>query len=325
MPGFLNKARNFLTRRVFKMKKENSPRSTERTPRRGSVLAQQTKKSERHVNNSEVKPSSKTPSVKRAKQNKRQPNLNASFWLTNNNTNYSKQATVNEETLQNALNEYENYLANPSAESMRRELASIEALKRARAITKKNNENEIKALREGKGTSLHLINNTPKSNTMKTILNRLPRSKTRSKALLKRLRKNNRTPAEAAQTVKLAANNQSGENDLAEFFGAPQTKEVAKRKYNNTLGEIDFGWGYGLKEKQENTLRKSAKAQKRQNKLRKLAEELQKRPQTLYTQDPFTSEFNFFYNPRQVAPKDPFAFINNELKAINKPYSAHND
>ena len=38
MPGFLNKARNFLTRRVFKMKKENSPRSTERTPRRGSVL-----------------------------------------------------------------------------------------------------------------------------------------------------------------------------------------------------------------------------------------------------------------------------------------------
>lgn len=38
MPGFLNKARNFLTRRVFKMKKENSPRSTERTLRRGSVL-----------------------------------------------------------------------------------------------------------------------------------------------------------------------------------------------------------------------------------------------------------------------------------------------
>ena len=284
MSGFLKKARNFLTRRVFNVKNQEV---TERKPRRGSVLHivkehnNQTKRNKAVHKRRANELRAEVEAVKQGKATSLAPVPKAKKNKTMNNILKNLSApTTKSRALKNRLTRRRDNVKafewNPNPfdiyEPVKYETAAavaVEAAEAAEAASATAQQAAVVATRNNRAAvPTNSFNNWNTWNATNTKANE--------------------------------------ENDLAEFFGAPQTKggpqtkAVAKGKYNNTLGEIDFGWGHGLKEKQENTLRKFVEAQARQNKLRKLAEELQKRPQTLNTQA-----------PRQVAAKDPFTFINN--------------
>jgi hypothetical protein len=239
MPKIFNRVKN-LTRRVFGLK------NTKVHP-------------ERHVNNSAVKVSSKTPSAKKTAKKNKQPNVNGAYFNPNTWNTFDTIDTKVKEMARIAKQELNERRANPSAESMRRELASIKALKKARAITRKNNENEIKALREGKATSLAAVPNGIKYRTMNNILRNLgPAVTAKSKALQNRLtrkRKNVKTfewnpfniyqpvkpePAAAAAVAVQAAEAAEAASATAQQAAVVATQGAPKGRYNKNLASINF-------------------------------------------------------------------------------------
>jgi hypothetical protein len=239
MPKIFNRVKN-LTRRVFGLK------NTKVHP-------------ERHVNNSAVKVSSKTPSVKKTAKKNKQPNVNGAYFNPNTWNTFDTMDTKVKEMARIAKQELNERRANPSAESMRRELASIKALKKARAITRKNNENEIKALREGKATSLAAVPNGIKYRTMNNILRNLgPAVTAKSKALQNRLtrkRKNVKTfelnpfniyqpvkpePAAAAAVAVQAAEAAEAASATAQQAAVVATQGTPEGRYYRNLANINF-------------------------------------------------------------------------------------
>ena len=212
---------------------------------------------ERHVNNSAVKVSSKTPSANKTAKKKKQPNVNGAYFNPNTWNTFNTMDTKVKEMARIAKQELNERRTNPSAESMRRELASIKALKKARDITRNNNENEIKALREGKATSLAAVPNGIKYRTMNNILRNLgPAVTAKSKALQNRLtrkRKNVETyewnpfdiyqpePAAAAAVAVQAAEAAEAASATAQQAAVVATQGAPKgRYYNNNLASINF-------------------------------------------------------------------------------------
>jgi hypothetical protein len=179
MPGFLNKARKFLTRKVFKINKD------EKKPRSGSVLNQQTKKSEWNT-----------------KGNHRMPEK-----LSTNNNNTSVR--------NNTRKTYRHVQGFAQAEKNR----SATTPYTAKAAAQRREGAPYKSLKPV---------TTPKAKTMKNILRNLaPAPKTRSKALLKRLGKNNSAAAVAVAAAQQAA--------LVARQGTP-----VKGSYYNNLASINF-------------------------------------------------------------------------------------
>jgi len=162
---------------------------------------------------------------------------------------------------------------------------------------------ELEAMARGEGTSLAPVPKAKRNNTMNNILKRLPATTTKSKALQNRLTRKRASPGKGSYN-----------NNLASIFsnnGRPARPQ-------------EINWS-GLAETQNNTLRKIREKQALQDMWP--LEELQKRPQTLYTKDPFTSEFNFFYKNAEDLKAAPLVKSNplNNLnwRPTNSTYLPH--
>lgn len=190
--GFLNKARNFLTRKVFKVKNQEV---TERKPRSGSVLNKQTKRSEWNT-----------------KGNRRMPEKLS----TNNNTPVRNNTRKTYRHVQGFAQAEENRSATTpytaKAAAQRREGAPYKSLK---------------------------LVTTPKAKTMQNILRNLaPAPKTRSKALLRRLGKNN--SAAAAAVAVQAAEAAEAASATAQQAAVVATQGAPVKGRNNNLASINF-------------------------------------------------------------------------------------
>jgi len=209
MPGILNKARKFFTRKVFGVK------NNEKKPHIGAIkyvdpyeewYVATFPQPKVHVNNSAVKVSSKTPSAKKTAKRKRQPNVNGAYFNPNtwntfnpsglikltdrkvkeliakypamkdeideiyNNKELTPQEQIDE------LNEIIIYYMKASAKQELKERRANPSDKNKSNWTRRNNEVKNRKRREfnheryHEFTSLAPVRNVPKAKTMENIL-----------------------------------------------------------------------------------------------------------------------------------------------------------